>query len=106
MKTIVLNNGMEMPMLGIGTFNLSPDQAERSVLAALKDGYRLIDTANAYMNERAVGRAIRKSGVPRDELFVTTKLWVSEYNRAEKAIDKTLKESMFTSWRPVFASQK
>lgn len=90
MKTIVLNNGMKMPMLGIGTFNLSPDQAERSVLAALKDGYRLIDTANAYMNERAVGRAIRKSGVPRDELFVTTKLWVSEYDRAEKAIDETL----------------
>lgn len=90
MKTISLNNGIEMPMLGIGTFNLSPDQAERSVTAALKDGYRLIDTANAYVNERAVGRAIRKSGVPREELFVTTKLWVSEYSRAEKAIDETL----------------
>ena len=90
MKTITLNNGVEMPMLGIGTFNLSPDQAERSVTAALKDGYRLIDTANAYVNERAVGRAIRKSGVPREELFVTTKLWVSEYSRAEKAIDETL----------------
>ena len=81
MKTITLNNGIEMPMLGIGTFNLSPDQAERSVTAALKDGYRLIDTANAYVNERAVGRAIRKSGVPREELFVTTKLWVSEYRK-------------------------
>lgn len=90
MKTITLNNGIEMPMLGIGTFNLSPDQAERSVTAALKDAYRLIDTANAYVNERAVGRAIRKSGVPREELFVTTKLWVSEYSRAEKAIDETL----------------
>lgn len=90
MKFIKLNNGIEMPMLGIGTFNLSPDQAERSVAAALKDGYRLIDTANAYMNEKAVGRAIRKSGVPREELFVTTKLWVSEYDRAEKAIDETL----------------
>ena len=90
MKVIQLNNGMTMPMLGIGTFNLSPDQAERSVTAALKDGYRLIDTANAYLNERAVGRAIRKSGVPRDEIFVTTKLWVSEYTRADKAIDETL----------------
>lgn len=90
MKFITLNNGIEMPMLGIGTFNLSPDQAEHSVAAALKDGYRLIDTANAYMNEKAVGRAIRKSGVPREELFVTTKLWVSEYDRAEKAIDETL----------------
>lgn len=90
MKTITLNNGVEMPMLGIGTFNLSPDQAERSVTVALKAGYRLIDTANAYVNERAVGRAIHKSGVPREELFVTTKLWVSEYSRAEKAIDETL----------------
>ena len=91
MKTITLNNGIEMPMLGIGTFNLSPDQAERSVLAALEAGYRLIDTANAYVNERAVGRAIRRSGVPREEIFVTTKLWVSEYSRAEQAIDETLK---------------
>ena len=90
MKSITLNNGIEMPMLGIGTFNLSPDQAERSVTAALKAGYRLIDTANAYVNERAVGRAIRKSGAPREELFVTTKLWVSEYSRAEKAIGETL----------------
>ena len=90
MKTIGLNNGIEMPVLGIGTFNLSPDQAERSVTAALKAGCRLIDTANAYVNERAVGRAIRKSGVAREELFVTTKLWVSEYGRAEKAIDETL----------------
>ncbi|MBO5556791.1 MAG: aldo/keto reductase [Oscillospiraceae bacterium] len=90
MKNITLNNGVEMPMLGIGTFNLSPDQAERSVTAALKAGCRLIDTANAYVNERAVGRAIRKSGVAREELFVTTKLWVSEYSRAEKAIDETL----------------
>ena len=67
MKTITFNNGIEMPMLGIGTFYLSPDAAERSVTAALKDGYHLIDTANAYMNEKAVGRAIRKSGVPSGE---------------------------------------
>lgn len=90
MNTILLNNGIEMPMLGIGTFNLSPDQAEKSVSIALKAGYRLVDTANAYVNERAVGRAIAKSGVPREEIFVTTKLWVSEYSRAEQAIDETL----------------
>ena len=90
MQTIKLNNGIEMPMLGIGTFYLSPDAAERSVMAALKDGYRLIDTANAYMNEKAVGRAIRKSRVPREEFFVTTKLWVSAYSRAEKAIDEKI----------------
>ena len=90
MNTVLLNNGVEMPMLGIGTFILSPDQAEKSVTAALNAGYRLIDTANAYVNERAVGRAIRKSGVPREEIFVTTKLWVSEYGRAAKAIDETL----------------
>ena len=90
MNTISLNNGLEMPMLGIGTFILSSDQAERSVSAALKAGYRLVDTANAYVNERAVGRAIRKSGVPREDIFVTTKLWVSEYSRADEAIDETL----------------
>ena len=61
MKYTTLNNGIKMPMEGIGTFLLSPDEAENSVLSALKEGYRLIDTANAYMNEKAVGRAIKKS---------------------------------------------
>ena len=87
---VTLNNGIEMPILGIGTFSLSPEQAEESVYHALLDGYRLIDTANAYMNERAVGRAIKRSGVPREEIFVTTKLWISEYEDAERAIDETL----------------
>lgn len=90
MKTVLLNNGFTMPMLGIGTFNLSPDQAEHSVTEALRVGYRMVDTANAYMNEKAVGRAIHKSAVPREEIFVTTKLWVSEYSRAARAIDETL----------------
>ena len=89
-RTIRLNNGVEMPTLGIGTFCLSPDEAEESVLTALRSGYRLIDTANAYMNERAVGRAIRRSGVPREEIFVTSKLWISQYSRAEQAVDETL----------------
>ena len=89
-RTVTLNNGIEMPILGIGTFTLTPAQAEESVYHALVDGYRLIDTANAYMNERAVGRAIKRSGVPRKEIFVTTKLWVSVYEDAENAIDDTL----------------
>jgi len=90
MEKIKLNDGREMPSVGIGTFLLSPDEAEKSVLEALKVGYRLIDTANAYQNERAVGRAIKASGIPREEIFVETKLWPSVYTDPE-AIDKTLK---------------
>ncbi len=92
-KTVKLNNGLEMPIIGIGTYSLTPDQAEESVYNALKNGYRLIDTANAYRNERAVGRGIKKSGVPREEIFVTSKLWVQDYayEDAKKAIDETLK---------------
>jgi diketogulonate reductase-like aldo/keto reductase len=89
-RTVTLNNGIKMPILGIGVFTLTPAQAEESVYHALLDGYRLIDTANAYMNERAVGRGITRSGVPREEIFITTKLWVSVYSEPEKAIDETL----------------
>ena len=89
-RTVTLNNRLEMPILGIGTFNLTPEQAEESVYNALQDGYRFIDTANAYMNERGVGRGIKRSDVPREEIFVTTKLWVSEYDNVETAIDETL----------------
>lgn len=89
METITLNNGVKMPMVGIGTFLLSPDEAETSVLAALETGCRLIDTANAYVNEKAVGRAMQKSGVPRGEIFLETKLWPSFYEQAD-AVDKTL----------------
>ena len=78
-----------MPMAGIGTFLLSPDEAEAAVLSALKDGYRLIDTANAYVNEKAVGRAMKKSGVAREEIFLETKLWPSFYQQ-EDAVEKTL----------------
>ena len=90
MEIFKLNDGREMPSVGIGTYLLSPDEAEESVKEALKVGYRLIDTANAYQNERAVGRAIKKSGIPREEIFVETKLWPSVYTDPE-AIDKTLK---------------
>lgn len=86
---IKLNNGVEMPMEGIGTFLLSPDEAEASVESALKDGYRLIDTANAYVNEKGVGRGIKASGIPRDEIFLETKLWPCFYAQAD-AVDKTL----------------
>lgn len=78
-----------MPMAGIGTFLLSPDEAEASVLGALENGYRLIDTANAYVNEKAVGRAMKKSGVPREEIFLETKLWPAFYEQ-EDAVEKTL----------------
>lgn len=86
---VKLNNGVEMPMAGIGTFLLSPDEAEASCVSALQDGYRLIDTANAYVNEKAVGRAIKKSGIARDEIFLETKLWPSFYQHAD-AVEKTL----------------
>ena len=89
MEYATLNNGLKMPMAGIGTFLLSPDEAEASVLAALAGGYRLIDTANAYVNEKAVGRAMKKSGLPREEIFLETKLWPSFYED-EDAVDKTL----------------
>ena len=89
MEYVTLNNGVKMPMAGIGTFLLSPDEAEASVLSALENGYRLIDTANAYVNEKAVGRAMKKSGVPREEIFLETKLWPAFYEQ-EDAVEKTL----------------
>ena len=89
MEKIKLNNGIQRPVFGIGTFMIEPDDAEKSVEFALKNGYRLIDTANAYMNERAVGRGIKKSGISREEIFVSTKLWPSVYED-DSAVDKTL----------------
>ena len=89
MEYAVLNNGVKMPMAGIGTFLLTPDEAEASVISALQNGYRLIDTANAYVNEKAVGRAMKKSGVPREQIFLETKLWPSFYEQAD-AVEKTL----------------
>ena len=89
MEYATLNNGVKMPMAGIGTFMLSPDEAEASVLSALQCGYRLIDTANAYVNEKAVGRAMKKSGLPREEIFLETKLWPAFYEQPD-AVEKTL----------------
>lgn len=89
MEFATLNNGIKMPMAGIGTFLMTPDEAEASVLSALESGCRLIDTANAYVNEKAVGRAMKRSGVPREEIFLETKLWPSFYEQTD-AVEKTL----------------
>ncbi|MEE1765215.1 aldo/keto reductase [Streptomyces sp. SP18BB07] len=78
MQTVTLNNGVEMPILGFGVYQIPPEQTEQAVTEALAAGYRLLDTAAAYGNEEAVGRAIKNSGIPREELFVTTKLWVQD----------------------------
>lgn len=89
METIKLNNGIECPVVGIGTFMLSPVEAENSVRNALDMGYSLVDTANAYVNERACGRGIRDSKVDRENVFLSTKLWPSEYEN-ENAVDETI----------------
>jgi len=93
MKTVKLNNGVEMPILGFGVFQIADqNECENSVLNAIETGYRLIDTAASYMNETAVGNAIKKSGVARDDLFITTKLWVQDagYESTKKAFEKSL----------------
>ena len=89
MEYITLNNGIKMPMAGIGVFMMSPAEAEASVESALKSGVRLIDTANGYMNESGTGRGIKKSGVPREDIFLVTKLWPTVYEK-ETAVDETL----------------
>ena len=93
MEYVKLNNGVEMPVLGFGVYQISdPEVCERAVGDALKIGYRSIDTAAAYGNEEAVGRAVRRSGVPREELFITTKLWISDagYEPARKAFEESM----------------
>lgn len=90
MEYLKLNNDVKMPVEGLGTFLMSPGEAEAASIAALEAGYEHIDTANAYMNEKAVGRAIAKSGVARDKIFVSTKLWPSVYEAGNAAIEGTL----------------
>ena len=90
MEYYTLNNGIKMPMAGIGVFMMSPAEAEAAVETALKSGVRLIDTANGYMNESGTGRGIKKSGVEREEIFLVTKLWPTVYEK-ETAVDETLK---------------
>jgi 2,5-diketo-D-gluconate reductase A len=92
MQTVTLNNGVQMPILGFGVYQIPAEQTEQAVTDALAAGYRHIDTAAAYGNEEAVGRAIKSSGIPRDELFVTTKLWVSDAgeDNAKRAFETSL----------------
>ena len=88
-EKVILNNGVEMPSVGLGTFLMKPEEAEEAVYNALTSGHRLIDTANAYMNERAVGRGMKRSGLKREDIFLETKLWPTVYSKAT-AIDETL----------------
>ena len=94
-RTVQLNSGYEMPVLGIGTYALSSGQAEKSVYWALKDGYRLIDTARIYGNEEGVGRGIKRAisegFVKREEIFVTTKMWTSDFDRGDEAVNESLR---------------
>ena len=90
MEYFTLNNGIKMPMAGIGVFMMSPAEAESAVESALKSGVRLIDTANGYMNERGTGRGIKKSGVAREDIFLVTKLWPTVYEK-DTAVEETLK---------------
>lgn len=95
MQNVKLNNGVEMPILGFGVFQVKDlDECERSVVDAIEAGYRLIDTAQSYENEEAVGKAIKKSGVPREEFFITTKLWIQSngYDETKKAFENSLKK--------------
>ncbi|MCS6471153.1 aldo/keto reductase [Burkholderia thailandensis] len=94
MQDVTLNNGMKMPILGYGVFQIADEaECERCVVDAVQAGYRLIDTAASYKNEEAVGRGLKRCGIPRDQLFITSKLWVEDagYERAQVAIDKSLK---------------
>jgi 2,5-diketo-D-gluconate reductase A len=95
MEKVTLNNGVEIPILGFGVFQIpDAEECERSVYDAIQAGYRLIDTAAAYMNEEAVGKAIKRSSISREELFITTKLWIQDagYESAKKAFEKSLKK--------------
>lgn len=92
-ETIVtLNNGVIMPRLGFGTWKLDDEEVEKAVLTALETGYRLIDTASVYNNEKGVGRAIKKSSLQREDIFVTTKLWPTDFGRVEAALDESLQK--------------
>lgn len=94
MEYVTLNNGVKMPILGYGVYQVDPEQCEKCVLDAISTGYRLIDTAQAYFNEEGVGNAVEKCGVPRDELFLTTKIWITNggYEKAKASIDESLRK--------------
>lgn len=91
-QTIILNNGIEMPIIGFGVYQIPPKECEQCVSEALSIGYRMIDTAQAYGNEENVGTAVKKSGIPRNELFLITKIWINNagYEKAKISIDESL----------------
>lgn len=94
MNKVILNNGVEMPIIGYGVYQVSPEECERCVSGALSVGYRMIDTAQAYHNEEGVGSAVKKSGISRDELFLVSKIWISNYGyeKAKASIDESLRK--------------
>lgn len=94
MEYVILNNGVKMPKLGYGVYQVTKDECERCVLDALKVGYRLIDTAQSYFNEEEVGSAMKKSGIPREEIFLTTKVWIEHYGyeNAKKSVLESMKK--------------
>ena len=94
MQTIKLNNGIEMPQMGYGVFQITPEECERCVSDALSVGYRMIDTAQAYWNEEGVGRAWKKSGIRREDIFLVTKVWISNYGEGQtlKSIEESLRK--------------
>lgn len=94
MKTVTLNNGVVVPQIGYGVYQVSPSECERCVSEALSVGYRMIDTAQAYNNEEGVGAAVKKSGIPRDDLFLVSKIWIANYGyeKARKSIDESLRK--------------
>lgn len=94
MQTVKLSNGVEMPILGYGVYQVTPEECECCVSDALSVGYRMVDTAQAYANEEGVGRAVKKSGIPREELFLVTKVWISNagYEKAKASIDESLRK--------------
>lgn len=100
MEKVILNNGVEMPILGFGVYQIDPNECEQCVYDALMTGYRLIDTAAAYQNEEAVGRAIKRSGIPREDIFVTTKLWIQDvgYESTKKHLQGHWKDCNLIIW--------
>ena len=94
MKYIKLNNGVEMPQIGYGVYQVTPEECERCVSDALSVGYRMVDTAQAYANEEGVGNAWRKSGIKREDLFLVSKIWISNYGyeKAKASIDESLRK--------------
>lgn len=99
MKDVRLNNGVMMPAIGFGVFQIPENETERVVTDAIEVGYRLFDTAAAYFNEKQLGNAIRQSGIAREEFFITTKLWVQdyEYDDALRAFDRSMENSVWTT---------